>query len=574
MLTPLAMLPDSAGKRGRLAGARPFDCDPGGHKPHRKRRRGTIVKTRHLAAALLATAIAIPASSALAATTNTAPSASAQRGLIGDLITALISADLQRAVTVTRIRQHLTALQAIATANGGNRAAGLPGYKASVDYVKQRLQRAGYQVTLQPFQFDFFLETGTPEFERVSPSPRTYTPNTDFATTLYSASTEVTGRVVPTNNIVLPPTPEPSSASGCEAADYPPETAGAIALIQRGTCTFAQKAEMAEAAGAIGVIIMNEGQPGRTEVVEGVGLGGPRPYPGVFTTFEVGNELYTQAQSGPVNVRIKVEAINEPRTTWNVIADTRFGNPNKIVTVGAHLDSVQVGPGINDNGSGTAANLEVAEQVGRRQLLLRNKVRFAFWGGEELGLLGSTHYVESLSDAEKAKILLNLNFDMVGSPNFVRFVYDGNGSDTPDPGPDGSGMIENVFLAHFAQKNLATSPTAFDGRSDYGPFIAEGIPAGGLFSGAENVKSEAEARIYGGTAGQPYDACYHAPCDGIANISNTALDQFSDAIANSVIVFGMRRDPVVDTLEFAASAAKRAAAAKRSPLFKGALTIR
>ncbi|TSD84866.1 M20/M25/M40 family metallo-hydrolase [Mycobacterium sp. KBS0706] len=532
------------------------------------------MKLRHLAAALLATAIAIPASSALAATTNTVPSAAAQRGLIGDLITGLISADLQRAVTVAGIRQHLTALQAIATANGGNRAAGLPGYKASVDYVKQRLQRAGYQVTLQPFQFDFFLETGTPEFARVSPSPRAYTPNTDFATTLYSASTEVTGRVVPTNNIVLPPTPEPSSASGCEAADYPPETAGAIALIQRGTCPFAQKAEMAEAAGAIGVIIMNEGQPGRTEVVEGVGLGAPRPYPGVFTTFEVGNELYTQAQSGPVTVRIKVEAINEPRTTWNVIADTRFGNPNKIVTVGAHLDSVQVGPGINDNGSGTATNLEVAEQVGRRQLLLRNKVRFAFWGGEELGLLGSTHYVESLSDAEKAKILLNLNFDMLGSPNYVRFVYDGNGSDTPDAGPDGSGLIENVFLAHFARKNLATTPTAFDGRSDYGPFIENGIPAGGLFSGAENVKSEAEARIYGGTAGQPYDACYHQPCDGIANISNTALDQFSDAVANSVIVFGMRGDPVTDTAEFAASAAKRAAAAKRSPLFKGGLTIR
>ncbi|WP_343711830.1 PA domain-containing protein [Inquilinus sp.] len=219
------------------------------------------MKLRHLAAALLATALALPASSALAATTNAAPSAAAQRDLVGDLITALISADLQRAVTVSGIRQHLTALQAIATANGGNRADGLPGYKASVDYVKQRLQRAGYRVTVQPFPFDFFQETGTPEFGRVSPSPRTYAAHSDFATTLYSASREVTGRVVPTSNIVLPPSPTPSSASGCEAADYPPETAGAIALIQRGTCPFAQKAAMAEAAGAIGVIIMNEGQP-------------------------------------------------------------------------------------------------------------------------------------------------------------------------------------------------------------------------------------------------------------------------------------------------------------------------
>ena len=183
------------------------------------------------------------------------------------------------------------------------------------------------------------------------------------------------------------------------------------------------------------------------------------------------------------------------------------------------------GPGINDNGSGTSTILEIAEQLkalGYTKKLQR-QVRFAFWGAEEPGLLGSQYYVDHLTEAQKAKIYANLNFDMVGSPNYVRFVYDGDGSASEPAGPPGSDAIEDIFTSYFDSQNLASEPTAFDGRSDYGPFIAEGIPAGGLFSGAEGIKTAEEAAIYGGTAGEPYDACYHQACDTINNLNTKAL---------------------------------------------------
>jgi Zn-dependent M28 family amino/carboxypeptidase len=162
------------------------------------------------------------------------------------------------------------------------------------------------------------------------------------------------------------------------------------------------------------------------------------------------------------------------------------------------------------------------------------KLRFAWWGAEEEGLVGSTHYVSELTEEEGADIALYLNFDMIGSPNFARLIYDGNGSAFGAPGPDGSGAIERTFQRYFSHVDLASGQTAFDGRSDYGPFIAVGIPAGGLFTGAEEVKTEAEQQAYGGTAGEAFDPCYHQACDDIENISERGLNQMSDAVAHAV----------------------------------------
>jgi Zn-dependent M28 family amino/carboxypeptidase len=186
----------------------------------------------------------------------------------------------------------------------------------------------------------------------------------------------------------------------------------------------------------------------------------------------------------------------------------------------------------------------------------RNKVRFAWWGAEESGLVGSQHYVDNLSKKEQKDIALNLNFDMIGSPNFVRFVYDGNGSDTALKGPAGSKAIEEVFLDFFADEGLETEPTAFDGRSDYGPFIAVGIPAGGLFTGAEGIKTDEQAATYGGTAGDQYDPCYHLACDTFANISLEALDQMSDAAAHSVLTFAMTTSAPGGTAQASSKAQK------------------
>ena len=454
---------------------------------------------------------------------------------------------LQDAVTLGGVRAHQAALQAIADANGGTRVSGTNGYDASADYVVGMLEEAGYTPIRQGFDYLFFQELSTPELDVVAPSPKTYAVTTDgvtgdFFTMDYSGSGDVTALIQPTNDIVIPPGQQASTSnSGCETADFSGAVfTGKIALIQRGTCDFIVKAMNAQAAGATGVLIFNEGQPGRDGVLLGTLGGAGATVPVIGTSFAVGEELYNLSRSGDTTVHMSTDTFTQSRTTENILAETAGGRSNRVVVVGAHLDSVAEGPGINDNGSGSAAILEIAEQMAELEIAPRNKVRFAWWGAEEAGLVGSELYVAGLSTRELKNIDLNLNFDMVGSPNFVRFVYDGDGSDTGTVGPKGSDLIEQVFLDHFDAEGLATEATAFDGRSDYGPFIDVGIPAGGLFTGAEGIKTPAQAAVYGGTAGVAYDPCYHQACDTFANNSDEALGQMSDAAAHAVLFFAMR----------------------------------
>lgn len=448
---------------------------------------------------------------------------------------------LREAVTVGGIMTHERVLQRIANTNDGTRASGTPGYAASADYVKKTLKKAGYTISEQEFEFPFYQEV----------TPATLSQLTPVATPIeteslqYSGSGEVSGALVPTTNLVIPATPEPSSASGCAVADFIPASATEpqVALIQRGTCTFGEKVTNAVAAGYDAAVMFNEGNPGRTELLSGVTLGAPAAIPVVGISYADGVSLYSATQAGPVTVAVSTDIINETRTTTNIIADSKKGNPDKTVVVGAHLDSVLAGAGINDNGSGTSVLLETALQMakGKAKVKPRQMVRFAFWGAEESGLLGSEHYVASLDDEQLSSIYANLNFDMLGSTNYVRFVYDGDGSDDPEgaSGPPGSAQIESVFTDYFAGQDLASAPTAFDGRSDYGPFIAAGIPAGGLFSGAEGLKTADEAAIYGGTAGEPYDPCYHEACDTVNNLSTAALNELGDATAHAVMTLAM-----------------------------------
>ncbi|MET0426181.1 MAG: M28 family metallopeptidase [Actinoplanes sp.] len=222
-------------------------------------------------------------------------------------------------------------------------------------------------------------------------------------------------------------------------------------------------------------------------------------------------------------------------TGYNLIADWPGGDTSNTLMIGGHLDSVTAGPGINDNGSGSAANLEVALAVARTGFQPEKHLRFGWWGAEELGLRGSTAYVNSLSSTQKAAIDGYLNFDMVGSPNPGYFLYDGDNSDNTGsgPGPTGSAQIESTLAAYYTQIGVPTRGTDFDGRSDYGPFIAAGIPAGGIFSGAEGRKTAAQVQLWGGTAAA-FDPCYHASCDTTSNINDTALNRNSDAIAYAV----------------------------------------
>ncbi|MFI0355416.1 M28 family metallopeptidase [Actinomadura sp. 9N407] len=449
-----------------------------------------------------------------------------------------------KSIKAPNAMRHLQAFQKIADANGGTRASGTPGYAASKDYVAGKLKAAGYNVTIQPFQFPFFQENATSELQQTAPDATTYEPTPpdgstlgDFATMTYSGSGEVTGTVQGVD-LTLPPSPAPGSSSGCEATDFAGFTAGNIALLQRGTCDFEVKAANAQAAGATGAIIFNEGQEGRTDAFVGT-LNRPFTIPVLGASFATGNDLASPAGT---TVRMRTDTASEVRTTWNVLAESKKGRADKVVMSGAHLDAVLAGPGINDNGSGSAALLEVAVQIAK--LPPKNKLRFAWWGAEELSLLGSEHYVATLPETERDRIGLYLNYDMVASPNHMFGIYDGDDSDaTGAPaGPPGSDHIEKTFERYFDTLKLGHVGTDFTGRSDYGPFIAVGIPAGGLFTGAEGIKTEAEAALFGGTAGAPYDPCYHQACDDLSNINEKALQANMGAIGFTTLTYAYSRD--------------------------------
>lgn len=451
---------------------------------------------------------------------------------------------LLECVTVDGVREHQAALQAIADANGGIRTSGTPGYDESVDYVVERMTSAGYDVTVQPFQFSAFINLGPSTLAQTAPFIETYVEDTDYSLMAQTDPGDVSGLVTGVDlalgNGTWPDDPS-TSTSGCEATDFAGFPAGDIALVQRGACSFQLKAENAADADAVGVIIFNQGNdPGRTGLINGtLGSDYSGGIPVVFATFGRGFEW---ADTAGLTMNIVVDVFRGEATSFNVLAETQKGNEDNVIMVGAHLDSVNEGPGIQDNGSGSSAILEVAEQMAK--VKPRNKVRFAWWGAEESGLVGSDFYVFGLSDEERDQIALYLNFDMIGSPNFVRFIYDGDGSAFGLEGPEGSAAIESFFEDFYMDRGLDFEPTQISFRSDYAAFFDSGIPFGGLFTGAEGIKTDEQAAIYGGTAGDQYDPCYHLACDTFDNISLEVLDLNADAVAASTLQYAMNTESV------------------------------
>jgi Zn-dependent M28 family amino/carboxypeptidase len=438
-------------------------------------------------------------------------------------------------VSVPNIVKHQIALQQIATLNDDTREVFSPGYAESLDYVVQTLRDAGYTPKITQFDYPLWKETQPAVLNAVSPTAKTYkpgtaaddgSPNVDFITMANSPKVELTNApVFPVGGIVDPPDPATPSASGCTAADYA-GVSGKVALVQRGTCTFVTKWALADAAGATGVIVYNEGNTAARQNPIFVEDGIDTKIAAVFSSYAVGNELLQAYKQGKnPTVDFKVYGYFEPRLLNQVIAETRGGDPDNVVVVGAHLDSVPEGPGINDDGSGTATLLAQAEELAGGRYNLRQKVRFAWWGAEENGLIGSSYYAKNLSDAEVKKIDVMLDYDMLASANYIRGIYDGDGDDPPEnpaipnpPGPTGSGRVEDVFDEWFKAQGMQSERGAFDGRSDYVGFTLRGIPSGGVFAGAEGEKTAEQEAIYGGAAGAWYDPCYHQICDNLQTI--------------------------------------------------------
>ena len=449
---------------------------------------------------------------------------------------------LESVVDLNMVKSHQFKFQEIAEQNGNTRVAGGPGHDQSAQYVMEQLRLSGYNPTVQEFTLSTFREITTPIFRQISPNNISFRPNSleGFFTTKFSATANITAGVQAVDLIVPmdPNSPANTSNSGCEPEDFASFTPGNIALLQRGGCSFDTKVANAQNALASGVIIMNEGQPDRIEAITNNLSNSSNTLPSVFTTYDIGAELYNEILNGnPVVVNLNISTIVENYSTYNVMAETPGGDESNTIMVGAHLDSAAEGPGINDNGSGSAAILEIANKIGLLNITPKNKIRFAFWSAEEEGLIGSEYYLANLTTEELAKISMYLNFDMIASPNYVRFVMDGDGSDSPNPGPAGSEKAEELFTDYFANMGLPTDPTPVDGYSDYAPFVLREIPVGGLYSGSSEIKTEEQANKYGGTAGQVCDPNYHTPNDVVNNLNYTIEEQMLKAIAYGVMTY-------------------------------------
>ena len=486
-------------------------------------------------AALAATALATPLLlSAAASPAVAAPSAAAKAtASAGESASAAKKGDklarkLVRQTGAKGAMKHLKALQAIARHSDGNRAAGSQGHELSAKYAGKLLKAAGYEVTYQKLDF-VYRETLAEKMTVTSPDER----DVPVKLMTYTKSTPEGG-----TKAALAPVPE-DETSGCTAADYEAgDFDGKIALIQRGGCTFAEKQKAAAGAGAVAAIVYNNTE-GELNGTIGDPADGVIPTGGISK--EDGEALVAETGSHEVTANVELREFQEERSTPNVIAETPGGDENHVAIFGAHLDSVSEGPGINDNASGSAGILETALQFARAGGTRSggdegNKVRFALWTAEEVGLQGSDHYVSELSQAERDKIALYLNFDMIASPNYGLFVYDGDDSDDEGsgPGPEGSGQLEKDVVDFIESQGEKTRGADFDGRSDYGPFIEAGIPGGGTKTGAEGIKTAEEQKLWGGEADAAYDGCYHQKCDDLDNINKKAFDLNIKVIANAV----------------------------------------
>ncbi|KAI0804011.1 peptidase family M28 [Xylaria sp. FL0064] len=414
------------------------------------------------------------------------------------------------------------------------RVIGSEGHRRSLEYIASEISRLGdyYTLSTQPFPavmgqvFEYRLVLGhtVPE----SALPMSLTPPTTGKEPVY-------GDLVLVDN------------QGCDSSDYPESVSGNIAFILRGTCSFGTKSALAGKAGAIAAVVFNS---------ETGGLSGTL---GVPSSHHVATFGLSGKDAEPIVEKLKagdtmdsiafIDSVVTTINTTNIIAQTVEGDPENCVMVGAHSDSVGEGPGINDDGSGSLTLLEVATRLAN--FSVNNCVRFAWWAGEEEGLLGSDYYVATLPADENKKIRLFMDYDMMGSPNFAYQIYNA----TNAVNPTGSEQLRNLYVDWYESKGLNYTFIPFDGRSDYDAFIRNGIPGGGIATGAEGIKTKEEELMFGGKAGDWYDPCYHQLCDDVGNVNATAWLRNTQLVAHSIATFAASLEgfPERETIEAAGS---------------------
>jgi Peptidase family M28/PA domain len=460
--------------------------------------------------------------------------------------------------------QHMVDFQAIADANLGpdghpSRNSGEPGYLESVRYVARLMTQWGYNVTIQQYPFDYFAYTAIPTLSEVSPNAHDFILNEEWSSGQSLGS--VTADLQPAGGFVLPPTQVSSSTSGCTPADFTGFTAGQVALIQRGGCNYGVKVLNAEAAGASGVIIFNEGNPGRTglifgSLIDAAGNAFTPEIPVAFTSFDIGIDLLTQYQDALKNntslprMSLTIKGVHQANAPdYNVIADSRGGDKNHVVVVDAHLDAIY-GAGMLDNASGSATILDIARMM--KNVTPTNKLRFIWFGGEELGLFGSQYYVSHLSSNDLSHIGYDLDADVTATPNYTVGVLD---PAAPNLFGGATPVFPNrVYKASLIGRNVAVDYFTSIGKNheffspqgtDAISFNNVGIPASGVLTGQDCCKTQEEVDLFGGFLGNfegnvpSFDGgCVDNPflwCDNLSNNDPDVMTFVSRGFANMVV---------------------------------------
>lgn len=430
-----------------------------------------------------------------------------------------LSRDLAAKVTGDGMFAHLRALQTVADSNGGNRATGTPGYDASLDYVVKALKAKGFEVTTPEFQRLYTVSEGKPT---LTVAGRSY--SVDQASLLVQT---------PPGGLAGPPV-RPSRSDGCAVADYPPALPdNAIAVVDDTGCSVVDKHNSAVAKGAAGLIVISAA-PDRGSSANLFGPGYYNQLKVPVAVFGASGAAALARTNAPI--RLVLDTENIQIKSRNVLAQTKTGTPDEVVMVDARLDSPPGSPGINSAGSGVAAVLETALQLGPLPPVT-NAVRFAFWGD---GINGAMDYVFGMDSEQLNSIALYLNFDMLGSPNAGYFTDDGDQSGLPGTGvrsadvPEGSAAIERTLAGYLnlAGKRPADMPLSI--RSDYHPFLVAGVPIGGMTTGASQTKTTVQARLWGGQAGVAFDPEYLSVGDTIDNINRQALEVMGSGVALAV----------------------------------------
>ena len=437
--------------------------------------------------------------------------------------------DVAGKVTADGMYTHLRKLQEIADANRGSRAEGTPGYDASVDYVVEVLQDKGFDVQ-------------TPEFERLD---RTEGGNPTLTVAgrgyhVDQASLLVTTPPGGLNAITL----RPQKAPGCTAADYGSVSVkGAIAVVDDTGCSVGDKQQRRGRQGCRRVACRQRTRRRRQP--------GWAVHAGLLPAAHRSGRRHRQrrrrgAAAHQAPVRLVLDSKPVMVKSRNIVAQTKTGDTKNVVLAGAHLDSSARSPGINDNGSGVAALLEAASALGS-QPRITNAVRFAFWGSEAEG---STKYVRGLTRDQLDDIAMYVSVDMLGSPNAGYFTYDGDQSAQPNPDipsqtvPAGSAGVERTLAGYLNLAGVRPADMPLSRTTDYAPFLAAGIPVGGLTAGSSQRKTEVQARLWGGRSGVAFDPNYHTGRDTVDNIDRQALSVMGQAVEFGVGAYAQSVDGV------------------------------